>query len=614
LAVVKIKFIKNSSKQVQYVQRGGLSDDPESSKGVEVEKVFEGFSSSQQELQPKGSNQLLRVIQSWSDKESKMFPPEVFNEMGRKLVESTFPDHEYYIKTHTDKDHIHNHILINNVNLKTGKRIEAKFKTLQELRSASDKVCLEYGLSVIRKGQNDRHTRAPEAVKSSERYRGKSYMLDMFNKADFAIHYATNFDEYKHILKEFDIDLRITNKHITYFYDKEKRGVRGSKLESRYDKQKLGESFKLNEEKFARNPELRATFGAQIDAFKGSSKHSIRVGGDLLSERPEDHKFKRQSEGKAQSAISRSPFDECHSDHTLTKTLLPIEELKKAKRNIKDYCNEHKIPLKELPNGKTVLHGKEWVEISDFTTYNRKNKTHGNLIDFVASHRQSSYLQAVGYINKNEHILLLEKHFKEKSVSYRSFYIPKPEQGEVTKYLNTARQALGFSGTHSKLEKHLLEKNQIHFSKDGSFRVFGENSGFGSFEFSKNEGGDWQTKKLGVFKAPLFSKGTMEKKAQIFLDPKSFFKMAGDDKHLGSHKDGVLALFEPDEKLIDAFLAGNKNVKSLEIVSQYPHGPSSPYFGFLEGLKKRFIPLGIEVQNIVSLEKLPPTKEFSLSL
>ncbi|WP_425133734.1 relaxase/mobilization nuclease domain-containing protein, partial [Enterococcus faecium] len=32
------------------------------------------------------------------------------------------PDHQIAIYTHTDKDHIHNHIVINSVNLETGKK------------------------------------------------------------------------------------------------------------------------------------------------------------------------------------------------------------------------------------------------------------------------------------------------------------------------------------------------------------------------------------------------------------------------------------------------------------------------------------------------------------
>ncbi|HBH5745814.1 TPA: relaxase/mobilization nuclease domain-containing protein, partial [Enterococcus faecium] len=42
------------------------------------------------------------------------------NQLGAEYAKKIAPDHQIAIYTHTDKDHIHNHIVINSVNLETG--------------------------------------------------------------------------------------------------------------------------------------------------------------------------------------------------------------------------------------------------------------------------------------------------------------------------------------------------------------------------------------------------------------------------------------------------------------------------------------------------------------
>ena len=58
--------------------------------------------------------------------------------------------------THVDKDHVHNHIILNNVNFYTGKTFETEFnqgkipdRAWSKLREASDEICRKHQLSVI---------------------------------------------------------------------------------------------------------------------------------------------------------------------------------------------------------------------------------------------------------------------------------------------------------------------------------------------------------------------------------------------------------------------------------------------------------------------------------
>lgn len=74
--------------------------------------------------------------------------PEVAMEIGKKLMERMYPGFQYLIATHTDKPHIHNHIIVNSVSFETYRKLQ---KDIYKLRRVSDELCKEYGLSVIEK-------------------------------------------------------------------------------------------------------------------------------------------------------------------------------------------------------------------------------------------------------------------------------------------------------------------------------------------------------------------------------------------------------------------------------------------------------------------------------
>uniref|UniRef100_UPI0024A98413 relaxase/mobilization nuclease domain-containing protein n=1 Tax=Staphylococcus aureus TaxID=1280 RepID=UPI0024A98413 len=53
------------------------------------------------------------LIQSFDPEDNNT--PEEANEIGQELAKEVEPDHEITIYTHTDREHIHNHICINSV-------------------------------------------------------------------------------------------------------------------------------------------------------------------------------------------------------------------------------------------------------------------------------------------------------------------------------------------------------------------------------------------------------------------------------------------------------------------------------------------------------------------
>ena len=76
--------------------------------------------------------------------------PELANQIGRELaMRFTHGRHSFIVATHVDKRHIHNHIIVNSVNLDCTGKLRNPMRSNTIIRRISDQLCLENGLSVI---------------------------------------------------------------------------------------------------------------------------------------------------------------------------------------------------------------------------------------------------------------------------------------------------------------------------------------------------------------------------------------------------------------------------------------------------------------------------------
>lgn len=72
------------------------------------------------------------------------------HELGRKLASEMFgAGFEIVIGTHLNKEHLHNHIVVNSVSFAGGKKLRFNKQSYRELQKISDQLCRKYGLSVI---------------------------------------------------------------------------------------------------------------------------------------------------------------------------------------------------------------------------------------------------------------------------------------------------------------------------------------------------------------------------------------------------------------------------------------------------------------------------------
>lgn len=96
------------------------------------------------------------------------------HEIGIETAKRLYPDFQAVVATHIDKAHIHNHIVLNSVNIKTGKKLTDSLwheEGISNLRKVSDEISKEYGLTVL----ND----APPINK----YSNKNFLYNFANKS-----------------------------------------------------------------------------------------------------------------------------------------------------------------------------------------------------------------------------------------------------------------------------------------------------------------------------------------------------------------------------------------------------------------------------------------------
>lgn len=97
-----------------------------------------------------------------------------------KLAEY-YEGYEVLVCTHTDREHIHSHFLINSVNFDTGKKLHIAKEQLQELRQRNDQVCMEFSLPVFKPTNRKEKTKTMSIGEYHTATRGQSKKLKLMN-------------------------------------------------------------------------------------------------------------------------------------------------------------------------------------------------------------------------------------------------------------------------------------------------------------------------------------------------------------------------------------------------------------------------------------------------
>lgn len=151
--------------------------------------------------------------------------PAMAHEIGVKLAEELWGSRfQVLVATHLDKaNHLHNHFVVNSVSFKDGLRYHRTNQDYRDMRMASDKLCREYGLSVLEQKKQGRTKHYGEWKAGQE---GKpTYMGIVKEDVDDAIRNSRTEKQFYHYLKEKGYSIKF-GKDITVRPEGRERGLK----------------------------------------------------------------------------------------------------------------------------------------------------------------------------------------------------------------------------------------------------------------------------------------------------------------------------------------------------------------------------------------------------
>ena len=156
--------------------------------------------------------QYIHIIQSFDPKDN--LSAEQVHNVGIKLA-NTFNGFQVLVATHIDKNHLHNHLVINSVSFENGYKIQMSKKDLQYIKDYSDKLCLEIGASIIPKKEKTNYIKRNEYRVAEQ---GKSWKFKLMNAIDLSLAESNCKDDFIKNMNKlgYQVNWTDTRKYITY--------------------------------------------------------------------------------------------------------------------------------------------------------------------------------------------------------------------------------------------------------------------------------------------------------------------------------------------------------------------------------------------------------------
>ena len=171
-------------------------------------------------------------VQSFSPNEK--VTPELAHQIGVELAEKIAPGFQVVVSTHIDRDHIHNHIILNSVNPSTGMKWVNNKTSLYSIWQESDKLCQQYGLTTIKKKSG---LRGIDQTTQKLAEKGESWKVALCKALDEAVILCCNKGQLFEFMKRKGFEItRYTDRHITFRKIGETKKIRANTLAEQFGK------------------------------------------------------------------------------------------------------------------------------------------------------------------------------------------------------------------------------------------------------------------------------------------------------------------------------------------------------------------------------------------
>ena len=231
-----IKYILNPEKtdNLKLVSDFGMSnylDFPSHAEMVEMynvnftnnDKLYESRNDRQEKHQQ--TIHAHHLIQSFSPEDN--LTPEEINRIGYEtMMELTGGRFKFIVATHTDKDHVHNHIIINAIDRNSDKKLIWNYALERNLRMISDRISKVAGAKIIEKCFSYR---------DYQKYRQSSHKFELKQRLYFLMQQSKSFDDFLEKAKQLHVQIDFSQKHSRFLMTDRTmvKPIRGSQLSKR---------------------------------------------------------------------------------------------------------------------------------------------------------------------------------------------------------------------------------------------------------------------------------------------------------------------------------------------------------------------------------------------
>ena len=292
MATTKLGNTKQSSRAINYAEKRAVV---KSGHNCDVDYAKSQFKRTRELFNKNDGVQAHTIIQSFKPNETT---PEQANEIGLELAKKIAPNHQVAVYTHNDTDHIHNHIVINSIDLETSKKYQSNKKQRELVKAENDNICREYGLSVPKRTSDINYTLSEQALVQKQAY---SWKDDIRERIDKAKEHTDDLEGYFEALDELGVEYKQRGNTLSYKLSDMKKWVREKKLGKSYERESIHHEF---EEKARRRTD-------KFEWNKFRTENEIRA--DRLNTRTEQSV-------KAENRTDREHAESNKREHTQTTT------------------------------------------------------------------------------------------------------------------------------------------------------------------------------------------------------------------------------------------------------------------------------------------------------
>ena len=249
MAVTKIHPIKTTLKKaIDYICNGDKTDDEiyVTTHLCSRENSHKEFELTKKQFNSKTKTLAHHLIQSFVPEEVIF---EEAHQVGIELCEKILEGkYEYVLATHIDKDHIHNHIIFNSIDVDEGKVYHSYYGSYMNIRNQSDRLCKEHNLSVIdqetqREINEIKRRKFVNWYDWNEDKKGKSYKSRLQFDMDRVIQKAINWEHFLKIMEQYGYEIKF-GKHIAFKQKNQQRFTRAKTIGANYTEEKIKERIR----------------------------------------------------------------------------------------------------------------------------------------------------------------------------------------------------------------------------------------------------------------------------------------------------------------------------------------------------------------------------------